>query len=134
MDYCHGADERDLDRFLGVWHADATWDVGGPTFTGHAEIRWGIERQWESLTQAHHWTTGLTIDVDGDRARGRSTAHALTCGVGGVWRLSVGEYVDVYERRHGAWLIARRAATITSSVELAPRAGRPEQPGEGPGG
>ncbi len=121
VDYCHGADERDLIRFLSVWHPDATWDVGGPTFTGHAEIRWAIERQWESLARGHHWSTGLEVEVDGDSAVGRSVAHALTRGSDGTWRLSVGEYADLYARRDGRWAILRRTATVTSSTVLAPR-------------
>ena len=27
-EYCHGADKRDLDRFLAVWAPSATWSLG----------------------------------------------------------------------------------------------------------
>ncbi len=42
-EYAHGADKRDLGRFLATFHADGVWDVGVARFVGHDQIRAAIE-------------------------------------------------------------------------------------------
>lgn len=128
-DYCHGADKRDADRFLSVWHPDGVWDVGGPVFTGAEQIRQAVARQWEVFGQMHHWTTNLAVDVDGDVAHGTCDASALTHLTDGTWRLTAGSYHDRYERRDGRWRIAHRRAVVHGGAALTPpRAGTGETP------
>lgn len=44
-DYCLGFDGHDWDRFIGIWHDDAVWEIGPPfgTFVGHAGIKEAVD-------------------------------------------------------------------------------------------
>src|SRR5690606_23914063 len=65
-EYCHGADKRDLSRFLAVWHEDGVWDVGVAVFRGRAAIAEAVQRQWAEIEAMHHWTSNTSVDVTGD--------------------------------------------------------------------
>ncbi|MEG3614098.1 nuclear transport factor 2 family protein [Isoptericola haloaureus] len=132
-EYAHGADNRDLSRFLATFHPDATWDVGVARFVGHDQIRAAIEHQWDSQPQMHHWTSNTSITLTGrDAAEGVSSVAALTRRADGRWLLSAGSYLDSFERRAGSWAIATRRAVVHSSVDVTgDDAGAP--PPSGPG-
>lgn len=123
-EYCHGADKKDLARFLAVWHEDAVWDVGSAVFEGSDRIAWAVRRQWEGVRQMHHWTANASINVDGDVATAETDASSIAH-VEGRWLLSAGTYTDRFERRDGVWRFARRAAAVHVTHALAPASPAP---------
>lgn len=119
-DYAHGADNRDLPRFLAVWHPEAVWDVGVARFVGPDEIAAAIERQWVSQPRMHHWTTNHAIDVDvaAGRASGVCDVAAWTVLTDGRELFSAGTYRDRYARHDGRWVIVARRAEVHGSREV----------------
>lgn len=125
-EYSHGADKRDLERFLAVWHADAVWDVGVARFTGKDEISMAIQRQWAAQPVMTHWAANISVDL----ALGSTRAHAqvdtdtLTQLPSGEWLQSAGTYHDLLALRDGRWGFVERRAEAHFSVSLAARASR----------
>ena len=117
-EYCHGADKKQLDRFLAVWHPDAVWDVGTHEFTGHDQITEAIERQWAAISQMHHWTSNTSVTQDGDRATAESDVTAMSLLPDGTWLFSGGTYLDEAARRDGEWRLVRRSARVHFSLPV----------------
>lgn len=119
-EYCHGADKRQLDRFLAVWHEDAVWDVGTAQFQGLAEIAEAIQRQWANLPTMTHWTSNLSIDLplQAERAYAESDTHAITQTHTGHWYQSLGTYQDTYGFRDDRWGLTKRVAQVHSTHPL----------------
>jgi hypothetical protein len=86
-EYCHGADKRDLDRFLAVWAPSAVWQMGDEVrYEGREAIAEVVRAQWATFAQYVHWTTNHSIWIDGDDARGE-------CDVAATVRLHTGRWV-----------------------------------------
>ena len=129
-DYSHGADKRDLDLFLSVWHEDAVWDVGSARFTGRNQIGAAIQRQWETQPFMAHWTANLSVDLTAGstRAVARVDTDTLTQLASGEWLQSAGTYDDVLQLRDGRWGFVERRATLHTSLALTARPADLEQP------
>ncbi len=113
-EYSHGADKRQLDRFLAVWHDDAIWDVGVRRFKGPAEIGQAVEHQWSQQPFMAHWTSNVSIDLPlgSTRARAEVDADVITQASSGDWYHSAGTYEDTYEQRAGRWALGERIARV----------------------
>lgn len=116
-EYCHGADTRDLRRFLGVWHPDARWESAGSSVTGVDAILEAIEAQWARLPETRHLSANLVIDLDGDRATGQSAVLIAVAFPDGARARYTRTYDDVYERREGQWRIATRVAGESRAID-----------------
>lgn len=123
-DYCVGADQRDRDRWLGVWADDAVWQVSDDrAFRGQDEILAAVQGQWEHFPQMQHGTVNHTVDLDPgdpDRATGRSDVVLHVQLPDERWLTGGGSYHDVYRRIDGRWRIASR--TVVRPFDLAPLA------------
>ena len=111
----HLADDGDLDAYLDQFTEDATW--GGdshPIRRGHAEIREGVQARRElghmgPGTESIHVVTTTCLEIQGDRATGRSVYHYYREVGSAEPRLcSLGVYVDVFRRTAGGWRLAER--------------------------
>jgi uncharacterized protein (TIGR02246 family) len=122
-DYCHAFDGRELDRFLALWHDDATWEMlPGTVLEGHDGIRSATEGAWASLPATRHLTSNHVVDLDGDSATGSAQVLAFVQSPEGAWTQMVVTYTDVYQRRDGQWAFARRGAVphLQGPVAVAP--------------
>lgn len=115
-DYCLGFDTRDWDRFIGIWHPDAVWEIGPPfgTFEGHEGIRKAVfEVLYPVWRETHHLTSNLAVTfADADHAHGVCNVDCMGATLDDVVQMISATYTDDFERRDGAWKIARRAVEI----------------------
>jgi hypothetical protein len=123
-DYCHGIDKRDLDRFVAVWHPDASLTMGEPIgdFHGIDEIcRFVTELVWETLLpESHHWTTNTSLSFsDADHGEALSDVLAAAVDADGNRLTIAATYRDVFERRAGEWRFLRRAAEVHYQLPVA---------------
>src|ERR1700678_2564399 len=109
--YCEGLDRRDLDRFIDIWHEDATYlppADRGP-FHGAEELGNYLEIVARAWSATHHWATNHVITFSSpDRAAGRSDAFAICISHDSEPHLISATYHDVYRRDVGSWKIHRR--------------------------
>lgn len=133
--YCVGADHRDIDTWTSVWLPDAEWQVSPDrVFAGIRAIRDAVQQQWAAFPVMQHSTTNHTIEVNGDRATGRSDVVVMVqlgdriIEDAGRWVVGGGTYLDDYLRLDGEWRIARRRVDRPFDLApLAPSIGHPEQ-------
>ena len=120
-EYCHGADKRDLDRFLAVWAPTGVWRIDDDArFEGREAIARVVQAQWRTFPQYVHWTTNHTVSVDGDTAHGECDVAVLVRLHGGRWVRTGGTYRDQYRRIDGRWLITHRDASTRFDVDPTP--------------
>ncbi|UCG72877.1 MAG: nuclear transport factor 2 family protein [Chromatiales bacterium] len=115
-DYCQGFDGHDWDRFIGIWHPDAVWDIGPPfgVFEGHEGIHRAVhEVLYPVWRETHHWTTNLRVEfTDADHARGVCDVDCMGATKDDVVQMVGATYTDDFERRDGTWKIAKRSVVI----------------------
>jgi len=115
-DYCLGFDGHDWNRFISIWHDDAVWDIGPPfgVFKGHEGIREAVyDVLYPVWRETHHLTSNLRLEFDGpDRARGVCNVDCMGATKDDAVQMISATYTDEFERRRGAWKIARRDVVI----------------------
>ncbi|HUG04665.1 MAG TPA: nuclear transport factor 2 family protein [Steroidobacteraceae bacterium] len=115
-DYCLGFDTHDWDRFISIWHADAVWEIGPPfgTFTNHDGIRKAVQDVlYPVWRETHHLTSNLRLTFrDSDHADGICNVDCMGATQDDVVQMISATYADEFERRSGAWKIAKRSVTI----------------------
>lgn len=115
-DYCLGFDTHDWDRFISIWHPDAVWEIGPPfgSFTGHAGIYKAVhEILYPVWRETHHLTSNLRLTfTDPDHASGVCNVDCMGATRDDVVQMINATYTDDFERRDGAWKIARRGVTM----------------------
>jgi gamma-hexachlorocyclohexane dehydrochlorinase len=115
-DYCLGFDNHDWDRFIGIWHPDAVWEIGPPfgTFTGHEGIREAVyEILYPVWRETHHLTSNLRLSFsDPDHAHGVCNVDCMGATTDDIVQMISATYTDDFERRGGAWKIAKRHVVI----------------------
>ncbi len=123
--YCRGIDRRDADLVRSAYHEDAVdnhgytvvergWDLAELADRDNPD---GFPREWESTS---HLLTNILIRVDGDRASSESyyTASMRCRHDGGRYNLvSIGRYIDRWERRDGGPFKIASRVVITDSIE-----------------
>lgn len=111
----HLADGGEIEEYVNQFTRDASWGGGRhPIRRGHAEIREGV-RARRALghmgpgTQSIHVVTTTCIEVEGDRAIGRSVYQYYRDVSSAEPKLSsMGVYVDVFRRTPEGWRLAER--------------------------
>lgn len=115
-DYCLGFDTHDWDRFIGIWHPDAVWEIGPPfgTFVNHEGIHKAVfEVLYPVWRETHHLTSNLRVTFsDPDRAHGVCNVDCMGATRDDVVQMISATYTDDFERRNGVWKIAKRAVVI----------------------
>jgi gamma-hexachlorocyclohexane dehydrochlorinase len=115
-DYCLGFDTHDWDRFISIWHADAVWEIGPPfgTFTNHDGIRKAVQEVlYPVWRETHHLTSNLRLTFrDPDHASGICNVDCMGATKDNVVQMISATYADEFERRNGAWKIAKRSVTL----------------------
>lgn len=115
-DYCLGFDTKDWERFIGIWHPDAVWEIGPPfgTFSGHEGIREAVfDVLYPVWRETHHLTSNLRLTFDdADHAHGVCNVDCMGATADDVVQMISATYTDDFERRDGVWKIAKRNVVI----------------------
>ena len=111
LEYCHGADKRDLARFAAVWAPDGVWSPAADIEARGVDAICGVVQvQWRAFPRYVHWTTNHVVTIDGDTALGECDVAVAVLLGNDRWYFSGGTYEDRYVRIDGRWLIGRRDA------------------------
>lgn len=111
--YCRSVDRGDAALIASAYHEDAEDDHGtfkglGRDFAPHIVAQ--MDRA--GAIGQHHVTNVLITFLDADTAESESYVIALNPEPGGRVALVYNRYFDRFERRAGAWKIARRMVII----------------------
>ncbi len=112
--YCRGVDRRDWELVRSCYHDDAFEDHG--IYRGDVDgfVAWVADRH-QQVTQSMHVLANVFIEEQGDAAVVESDSMtSQESSVDGEKVTSEGacRYVDRFERRDGAWRIARRTMVV----------------------
>lgn len=150
--WCRGVDRRDVDLVRSAFHPDATDSHGQYEGGVDGLVAW-LQHRHRTISMSMHLCTNMTIEfVDDDHAlvetyciaaqryssatpEGREVLAAMAGGRdrgagGDTDMLAFARYLDEFERRDGAWLIARRAV-VHDKVGMQDVPADAPQPGEG---
>ena len=115
-DYCLGFDNHDWERFISIWHPDAIWEIGAPfgTFNGHEGIHQAVfDVLYPVWRETHHLTSNLRLEFnDADHAHGVCNVDCMGATADDIVQMISATYTDDFERRDGAWKIAKRHVVI----------------------
>jgi ketosteroid isomerase-like protein len=108
--YEHSLDDLDTDTLVGLFTDDAVLELGPFTGTGRTDAARWVELV-ANAPGRRHYTTNVTVQVDGDGATARSYVQIFNTRPGERPKLRVsGRYVDTFVRADGGqWLIAKRS-------------------------
>lgn len=121
--YCDAADRRDWARWLGLFHAGATYEFVGVYSGPVAEFVTGVQARFSHIASTHHQIGNIEVRVRGARAVCQCyfTAHHRMpaaapvdvfprhrAGVDEDWWVG-GRYLDELAYRDGRWGIVHRA-------------------------
>jgi len=114
LDYCRGVDRGDPELVASVYHADGTDDHGSFKGLGSDFAIYVTTRLPERYQATQHTIANTMIDFVGDDV---ANVESQVCArhvrpprvdEGLMLETFGGRYVDRFERRDGAWKIARR--------------------------
>lgn len=123
--YCRGVDRLDAELVRSAYHEDATddhgytqvstgWDLANLCDRDNPD---GFPKEWTSTT---HQLTNVLIRVDGDHASSESYFYATMRFDHGSDRynlVSVGRYIDKWERRDGGMFKIVSRVVVTDRIE-----------------
>ena len=115
--YCRGMDRLDLDLIRSCYFDDAIDDHG--RFVGKAEdfIQWATTATGHFPMQQHA-VLNHVCDLDGDDAYTETYYICSNINSAPPHILSLGRYIDHFQRREGEWRIANRVALIERNLEM----------------
>ena len=116
--YGRGIDRLDYDLIRSCYWDDAIDDhhsfVGSP----EAFIDWAFGFSREYNTVHHHGVNNHYVELDGDEAHGETYYTFIGAHKTPPHMLSIGRYIDHYQRRDGVWKIANRVCVIEKLFAL----------------
>ncbi|WP_293903135.1 nuclear transport factor 2 family protein [Phenylobacterium sp.] len=108
--YSRGIDRCDIETLLAVFWPEATADYGSGPQNAHQWARATVAAL-RGMRRTQHALSNMLIEVDGDRARAETYCqafHELDGDDGGLEMVVGGRYLDLLERRDGAWRVSHR--------------------------
>jgi hypothetical protein len=116
-EYAATIDARDWARLRAVLADDVVieYHTGRTVVTGAAAVVAYADENTRHLAWQHHLVSPYAIDLDGDRAKGRTylVSHQMIAADPGHVLIMSGHYDNEYVRGAGGWRLARMIHTIT---------------------
>lgn len=111
LSYTRGIDRLDADAIAAAFHPGATLDFGSGIHSIEEFAPYAVRSLRDSYDATQHRISNTAIELHGDAARVETYVLAFHIELGPDGRILHtfnGRYVDTFERRDGAWKIARR--------------------------
>ncbi len=114
--YGDAVTRRDADAWIANWADDAVWELPAIPGMERVEGRAAILAAW--LAAMPGWPEQVNIQrcgaiaVEGEAAHGHTYTDELNCDADGRWERWLNRYDDLWVRREGRWLFARRRLTV----------------------
>ena len=106
--YGDASSRGDVEEWLTCWTEDGQWRTHVFDRSGKGELREQWDMLWANFDKVAFLGEVGSIEIDGDKATGRSVAREIIAlSGGGIYKL-VGRYEDCLVRQKGKWLFARR--------------------------
>ena len=111
--YCRAIDRADEDLFLSCYHPDA-YDHHGPYSGSPAQMLAALRKTTLGSLDVpvQHAISNALFEIHGDVAFGETYFQTRRPDEAGGLAMSVGRYVDRFERRDGQWRIVLRRCII----------------------
>jgi len=108
--YVWAADYGTAEEWADVFTPDGVFgaDKGGLRVAGRERLMEFINDLYRTVPHLHHVTTSIAIELDGDRARGKSQLNEFMSRPEAIYPNLHGWYEDDYVFVDGRWLIERR--------------------------
>lgn len=115
--YCRGLDRLDVELTQSCYFEDAIEDHG--SFIGPAKefIGWA-NTGTESFLNTHHCILNHYCEIDGNDAHAETYYLFMGYHEKPPHLMSMGRYIDHFQRRNGEWRIANRIAVIEKNFSL----------------
>ncbi|RYD64045.1 MAG: nuclear transport factor 2 family protein [Sphingomonadales bacterium] len=115
--YARGLDRQDAEMVRACYWDDAVDDHH--TFVGRPGpfVDWAIETTSHCAVQ-HHGVTNHLVELHGDDAHGESYYTFIGTFAQAPHMMSIGRYVEHYQRRGGVWKIANRVCVVEKLFAL----------------
>lgn len=128
--YGRGIDRLDRELLRSCYHDDAVDDhhafVGSPDVF----IDWVFDYSLAYNTVHHHSVGNHSCELDGDNAYAETYYTFIGAHVQQPHMLSIGRYIDHFQRRGGVWKIANRVCVIEKTFDLMETADRTAENGD----
>lgn len=116
--YADGVNQRDADLWGGTWDVDAQWQLFDPE---PVQGRDAIVVAWREAMAGFPFVVMMVsqgmVEIDGDRATGRSYSSEVATTADGKRVRVQGCYRDEYRKRDGQWGFSSRSFTVLNSEE-----------------
>jgi ketosteroid isomerase-like protein len=114
--YADGVNHRDADLWGSSWDDEAEWRLFGPDPVCG---RTAIVAAWTAAMAGFPFVVMMVsqgaVEIDGDRATGRSYSSEVARTADGTRMRVQGSYADEYRRREGRWGFSSRTFTVLDS-------------------
>ena len=117
--YGRGIDRLDREMIRSVYWDDAVDDHHSFVGTADDFINWAMSYHSATNPVHHHGVNNHYVELDGDHAHGETYYTFIGSCHTPPHMLSIGRYIDHFERRGGEWRIANRVCVIEKVFELA---------------
>lgn len=118
LKFARGLDRLDHDLVRSIYWDDAIEDhhsfIGGPDDF----IDWANSQTVTTNRVQHHVLTNHYCEVDGDDAQAETYYTFIAENHEPPHLMSIGRYVDHFQRRQGVWKIANRVTMIESNLDI----------------
>lgn len=116
--YARGLDRLDRDLIRSCYWDDAIDDhhsfVGSPD----AFIDWAFGHARDGSVVQHHGINNHFCEIEGDDAHSETYYTFIGANVAPPHMLSIGRYIDHFQRRGGVWKMANRVTVIEKTFDL----------------
>lgn len=118
--YSRGIDRLDRELIRSCYHEDAIDDHH--IYVGKADefIDWAFDYHARFNRVHHHGLSNHICEIDGDEAHAETYYTFIGVNREPPHMLSMGRYIDHFQRRSGVWKYANRVCVIEHSFDLMP--------------